>query len=61
MNLKYHIPLLSKNPFSPKLFYGQLNYFVGINYTEAIELMPGFDVDEKTVKNFLTDAALSEF
>ena len=23
--------------------------------------MPGFETDEKTVRNFLTDAALSEF
>ena len=47
--------------FSAKLFCGQLNYFVGINYTEAVEFMPGFETDEKTIKEFLTDAALSEF
>ena len=47
--------------FSAKLFCGQLNYFAGINHTEAIELMPGFEADEKTVKTFLTHAALSEF
>jgi Nucleotidyl transferase AbiEii toxin, Type IV TA system len=47
--------------FSEKLFRGQLNYFVGVNYDEQVEFMPGFEVDEQEVKDFLTDAALTGF
>ncbi len=47
--------------FSEKLFRGQLNYFVGVNYDEKVEFMPGFEVDEQRVKDFLTDAALTGF
>ncbi|MFM2338368.1 MAG: hypothetical protein RL115_1561 [Bacteroidota bacterium] len=47
--------------FSEKLFRGQLNYFVGVNYDEKVEFMPGFEVEKKEVKDFLTDAALTGF
>ena len=47
--------------FSEKLFRGQLNYFEGISFDEQIEFMPGFEVSEKEVKDFLTDAALTGF
>ena len=47
--------------FSEKLFRGQLNYFAGISFEEQIEFMPGFEVSETNVKNFLTDAALDGF
>ncbi len=47
--------------FNEKLFKSQLNYFVGINYTEEIEYMPGYEVEEQTVKNFLTEIALEKF
>ena len=47
--------------FSEKLFRGQLNYFEGISFEEQIEFMPGFEVDEKEVKEFLIDAALTGF
>ena len=47
--------------FSEKLFRGQLNYFEGISFEEQVEFMPGFEVDEKEVKDFLTDAALTGF
>ncbi len=47
--------------FSEKLFRGQLNYFVGVNYDEKVEFIPGFEVDEQKVKDFLTDAALTGF
>lgn len=53
--------LLFNGMFNPLLFKEQLCYYKDINYTEAIDFMPGFDVDEKTVKDFLTDSALSEF
>jgi hypothetical protein len=47
--------------FSEKLFRGQLNYFVGVNYDEQVEFMSGFEVPEQEVKDFLTDAALTGF
>jgi hypothetical protein len=52
---------LYKDFFSEKLFRGQLNYFVGINYDEQVELMPGFEVPDEAIKAFLTDAALTGF
>ncbi len=47
--------------FSEKLFRGQLNYFTGIDYTEQVIFMPGFEVSDEEVKAFLTDAALTGF
>ncbi len=47
--------------FSEKLFRGQLNYFTGISFEEQIEFMPGFEVSDIDVKDFLTDAALTGF
>lgn len=47
--------------FSEKLFRGQLNYFQGISFEEQIEFMPGFEVGQDEVKEFLTDAALTGF
>lgn len=47
--------------FSEKLFRGQLNYFKGISFEEQIEFMPGFEVSEQKVKDFLIDAALTGF
>jgi hypothetical protein len=68
--LKDHYPVeiisgrakeLYKDLFSEKLFRGQLNYFVGINYDEQIEYMPGFYIPDEEIKAFLTDAALTGF
>jgi hypothetical protein len=47
--------------FSEKLFRGQLGFFVGINYSEQVEYMPGFEVPESEIKAFLVDAALTGF
>ena len=47
--------------FSEKLFRGQLNYFEGISFEEQVEFMPGFEVNENEVKEFLVDAALTGF
>ena len=47
--------------FSEKLFRGQLNYFTGINFEEQVDFLPGFETDEKTIKEFLMDAALTGF
>lgn len=47
--------------FSEKLFRGQLSYFTGIDYSEKIEYLPGFETDEQTIKEFLTETALTGF
>jgi hypothetical protein len=44
--------------FNEKLFRSQLAYFDGINYEEAVEFLPGFEVADKTVKQKLTDFSL---
>ena len=68
--LKHHfsIPQISNragelfdNLFSDKLFRGQLSYFTGIDYSEQVEYLPGFETDEQTIKHFLTEASLTGF
>ena len=44
--------------FNEKLFRSQLGYFVGINYQETPEFMPGFEVSDETVKNKLIEFSL---
>lgn len=52
---------LFEGVFNPSLFCKQLCYFEDISFEEQVEFMPGFDVDEKEVKEFLIDAALTGF
>jgi hypothetical protein len=47
-----------KTQFSEKLFREQLTYHADINYSEAVEFLPGFKVDQEEVKRFLIDKAL---
>ena len=47
--------------FNPVLFSKQLCYFDDISFDEQVEFMPGFEVSEKEVKEFLIDAALTGF
>jgi hypothetical protein len=47
--------------FNPILFKKQLCYFEDINYSEAVDFLPGFETDENTIKEFLIDAALTGF
>ncbi len=68
LKIHYNINEISKKAedifgelFSEKLFRGQLNYFEGISFDEQVEFMPGFEVSEKEVKEFLIDAALTGF
>ena len=46
--------------FSEKLFRGQLAFHKDIDYSEPVEYMPGFEVDEQEVKDFLMDKSLQE-
>jgi hypothetical protein len=52
---------LFSSVFSPTLFYKQLCYFNDISFEEQVEFMPGFEVSEEEVKQFLIDAALTGF
>ena len=47
--------------FSEKLFRGQLSYFAGISFDELVEFMPGFDMSENVIKEFLVNASLEGF
>jgi len=68
--LKYHFSLkevvaetnkIFEQVFSEKLFREQLAYHKDIDYSEEIEFLPGFAVNEKEVKTFLIDVALEGF
>ncbi len=47
-----------KNEFNERLFRQQLAYFGDVNYEEEVEFLPGFEVDEETVKKKLIDFSL---
>ena len=49
---------LFRDQYSEKLFRQQLAFHKDINYSEPVEYMPGFDVDEQVIKDFLIDKAL---
>ena len=53
----YH--LYSESLFSERQFRQQLAFHKDINYSEAVEYMPGYFVDEQEIKNFLIEQALS--
>jgi len=44
--------------FSEKLFRSQLAFHDDIDYTEPVEYMNGFDVNEKEIKRFLIEKSL---
>jgi hypothetical protein len=46
--------------FSEKLFRSQLAFHKDIDYSEAVEYMPGFEVNEQKIKEFLIDTSLQE-
>ncbi len=46
------------NMFNEKLFRSQLAYFDGINYKEAVEFLPGFEVSDEIVKKRLTEFSI---
>jgi len=45
--------------FDEKLFRMQLTYHSDISYSEPIEYLPGFAVDDKTIKQKLTAISLA--
>ena len=64
---KYHgLPEISKkakqifgSSFNERIIREQLAYFDDINYSEEVIFMPGFEVDEKTIKKELIDFSLA--
>jgi hypothetical protein len=53
--------LLFTDAFNPLLFLKQLSYYKDISYEEKVELMPGFEVEDNVIKEFLTEVALKNF
>lgn len=47
------------NEFNERIFRGQLSFFHDINYTEAVEFLPGFEVSQKKIEKALIDYSLS--
>jgi len=45
--------------FNEKIFRTQLAYFEDIDYSEEVEFLPGFDVDQKTIKEELIKFSLA--
>jgi len=52
--------LLFGQMFSVKLFRSQLAFHKDIDYSEPVEYMPGFEVSEQEIKDFLIDKSLQE-
>jgi hypothetical protein len=46
--------------FSEKLFRSQLAFHKDIDYSEPVECLPGFEIIEQEVKDFLIDKSLQE-
>jgi hypothetical protein len=46
--------------FNEKLFREQLSYFKDIDYTEEVEYLPGFEVQDDEVKKSLTEISLEK-
>jgi len=44
--------------FSDRLFRGQLAYHADIDYSEKVAYMPGYEVEDETVRTFLIEKAL---
>jgi hypothetical protein len=52
---------LFSDSFNPLLFLKQLSYFKDMNYEEQVEYMPDFEIDNDSIKAFLTETALKGF
>jgi hypothetical protein len=46
--------------FSGKLFRAQLAFHKDVDYSEPVEYLPGFEVDDQEIKDFLIDKSLQE-
>jgi len=46
------------NEFNEKIFRTQLSYFIDIDYSEAVEFLPGFETSEEEIKKSLVEFSL---
>jgi hypothetical protein len=46
--------------FNEKLFRSQLAYFDGIHYDEAVEFLPGFEVEDEIIKKKLAEVSVED-
>jgi hypothetical protein len=53
--------LFNSGVFNRKLFKGQLTYFDDVDYSEAVDFLPGHEVPEEEIKRFLIDIATEAF
>jgi hypothetical protein len=65
--IKYHFSIqeiadeainIFDTQFSEKLFRQQLAYHSDINYSESVQYLPGFEVSEDEIKQFLIDVSI---
>lgn len=54
------LELFGSGLYDEALFRGQLSYYVGIDYRELPEYMPGFEVSDEEIKKTLADIACTE-
>ncbi|MEO8147757.1 MAG: nucleotidyl transferase AbiEii/AbiGii toxin family protein [Bacteroidia bacterium] len=47
--------------FNHKLFVQQLSFFKDISYEEEVDFLPGFEVNEEEIKEFLVNVATEPF
>ncbi len=69
--IKYHFTIdeisekaetiFGENVFSRKLFKEQISFFQDIDYAEEVEFMPGCEVSEQEVKDFLIEISTRPF
>jgi len=50
-----------QDAFNPKLLKQQLAYFNDIDYSEEIEFMPGYEINDNEIRQFLTEIATRKF
>jgi hypothetical protein len=53
--------VFGSNQFNSKLFKGQLSFFEDIDYAEEVEFMPGFEVSDDEIKEFLIEISTRPF
>ena len=47
------------NNFNERLFREQMAYFEGMNYSEKVEFLPGFEISDKKIKKALAEFSIS--
>lgn len=53
--------LFGEGAFNRKLFKQQLAYFADVNYSEQVDFLPGFQVADEIIKEFLVRVSTEKF